>query len=344
LGVLTMTGLVELWHVYLLALLLGFAATFDNPARQIFINELVPRDDLPNAIGLNSASFNGARLLGPAIAGGLVVVMGTGGVFLVNGATFAATIAVLIAIKPATLLSVPRAPRGKGNIRAGFAYLRGRADLVMVMLVMAVVSFFAIVFQITTGLMAKVEFGMEAGEFGLLSSILGIGSLAGALAAARRKQPRLRLWLGSAFLFGAALALSAAMPSYWTYALATIPVGYTSMTMMTAANTILQTTSDPAMRGRVISIYMMAFQGVTPYGATLIGWLGEPTVIGPRGTIWTGAIATMGAVVIAALWAIPNWNLRIRPHVHPRPHVEILTFDAAEESRWRTIGELNPPR
>ncbi|QAY63596.1 MFS transporter [Xylanimonas allomyrinae] len=322
LAALTLSGTVQLWHVYTLAFLLGVASAIDSPVRQTFVAELVPADNLPNAIGLNSASFNAARLIGPGAAGLLIAAVGAGWVFLINGVSFAATIVALAVMNTATLRVLPSAPRSKGQIREAMRYVRGRSDIVMIMAVMAVVSMFGLNFQLTSAMMARVEFGKGAGEFGVLGSVLAIGSLTGALLAARRERPRVRLVLGAGLAFAVATTLNALMPTFWSYLIFCVPVGLSSLTMMTAANATLQTSVDPAMRGRVMALYMMVFQGATPIGSPLVGWIGSQ--FGPRWSILVGSIATFLVVGAASVWAVRNWNLRLRPHLHPRPHVEVV--------------------
>ncbi|MCL1870935.1 MAG: MFS transporter [Promicromonosporaceae bacterium] len=322
LGALTMTGVVQLWHVFVLAFLLGVASAIDAPVRQTFVAELVPAENLPNAIGLNSASFNAARLIGPGAAGLLVAAVGAGWVFMINGISFAATIAALLVMNTSQLRVLPSAPRGKGQILEAARYVRGRSDIVVIMAVMAVVSMFGLNFQLTSAMMARVEFGKGAGEYGVLGSVLAIGSLAGALLAARREHPRLRLVLGAAFAFSVATAVYAVMPTYVSYMIMCMPVGLASLTMMTTANATLQTSVAPAMRGRVMALYMMVFQGATPIGAPIVGWIGSE--FGPRWSILVGSISTFVVVVVAVAWAVRNWHLTLKPHLHPRPHLEVV--------------------
>lgn len=327
LGALVLGGHVELWHVYVFALLLGVVTAFDNPVRQTFVAEMVPAERLPNAVGLNSASFNAARLIGPGVAGLLIAAFGAGWVFLINGVTFGATIAALACMKVRELRTLPSAPRAKGQIREGVQYVRRRSDIVVIMVVMTVVSAFGLNFQLTSAMMARVEFGKGAGEFGILGSVLAIGSLTGALLAARRDRPRVRLVIGSAFAFAVTTAIMALMPTYTLYMLACIPVGLASLTMMTAANSTLQMSTDPVMRGRVMALYMMVFMGATPIGSPVVGWIGE--TFGPRWSILVGSIATAAVAGGATVWAVRNWHLRLRYQVLPRPRLEIVYPDAA---------------
>jgi MFS family permease len=322
LGALTLTNTVRLWHLFVLALLLGVASAIDSPVRQTFVAQLVPPSNLPNAIGLNSASFNAARLIGPGAAGLLIAAVGAGWVFVINGISFAATIAALALMNTGALHVLPVAPRSKGQIREAVRFVRGRSDIVVIMVVMAVVSTFGLNFQLTSALMARVQFGKGAGEYGVLGSVLAIGSLAGALLAARRDRPRVRLVLGAGFAFAAATTLNALMPTYLAFAVTAIPVGLASLTMMTAANATIQTSVDPVMRGRVMALYMMVFQGATPVGAPLVGWIGE--VAGPRWAILVGSISTFLVIGAAALWAARNWHVKVRPHLRPWPRVDVV--------------------
>ncbi len=326
LGALVLSGHVELWHVYVFALLLGVVAALDNPVRQTFVAEMVPADRLPNAVGLNSASFNAARLLGPGVAGLLIAAVGAGWVFIINGVTFGATIAALALMHVRELRTLPSAPRAKGQIREGVRYVSGRTDIVVIMVVMAVVSTFGLNFQLTSALMARVEFGKGAGEFGILGSVLAIGSLTGALLAARRDRPRVRLVIGSAFAFAVTTAVMALMPTYELYMLACIPVGLASLTMMTAAVSTIQTSTDPVMRGRVMALYMMVFLGATPVGSPVVGWIGE--AVGPRWAILVGSIATFLVAAGATVWTVRNWHLKVRYHLVRRPHLEVVYLEA----------------
>jgi len=322
LGALVLSGRVELWHVYVFALLLGVVSALDSPARQTFVADMVPPEKLPNAVGLNSASFNAARLIGPGVAGLLIAAVGSGWVFVINGFTFAATIVALAAMNVRELRSVPAAPRARGQIREGVRYVRGRTDIMVIMVVMFVVSTFGLNFQLTSALMARVEFGRGAGEYGILGSVLAIGSLTGALLAARRERPRVRLVIGSAFAFAVSTAVLALMPTYPSFVVACIPVGLASLTMMTAANTTLQVSTDPVMRGRVMALYVMVFQGATPIGSPVVGWIGEAW--GPRWSILVGSIATFLVASGATAWAVRRWRLRVRYRVLRRPHLEVV--------------------
>ncbi|NKY12542.1 MFS transporter [Cellulomonas hominis] len=322
LGALVLSGHAELWHVYVFAALLGAVAAVDQPVRQTFVAELVPAGRLSNAVGLNSTSFNAARLIGPGLAGLLIAAVGTGWVFVINGVSFAATILALLLMRTSELHPMPVAPRAKGQIREGIRYVRGRTDILVIMAVIGVVSTFGLNFQMTSALMARAEFGKGAGEYGILGSVLAIGSLGGALLAARRERPRVRLVIGAAFGFGVATGVQALMPTYVSYAVACIPVGLASLTMLTAANTTIQMSTDPVVRGRVMSLYMIVMLGATPIGSPIVGWIGE--TFGPRWSIGIGSITALIVSAAAALWARKHWNVQVRYRLRSRPHLEVL--------------------
>jgi MFS family permease len=304
--------------------------------RQIFVASLVPASYLPNAVGLNSASFNTARLIGPAVAGLMIAWVGTGWVFLTNSLTFMATIAALLALRDSELALPERTRRAPGQMRAALDYVRGRADIVVIMVTIGVVSAFGFNFQLTSALMARTEFDKGPGEYGLLGSVIAIGTLAGSLFAARRRTPGVRTVIAAAFAFALSTGVMVLMPTYLLYAITCVPAGFAALTMMTAANTTIQTTTEPVMRGRVMALYMMVFLGAAPLGSPVVGWIGE--TFGARWSIGIGSIASLLVAIGAALWAIRHWDLDVTYHVH-RPLVRItapgerLSAEAAREAR-----------
>jgi MFS family permease len=310
LGGLVVTGVAELWHVYLLALLLGTVSAVDAPARQAFVSELVSTEDLPNAVGLNSASFHAGRLIGPGIAGLLIHWFGTGPVFLINAVSFAAVVTSLTRMRIGELRPAPRRQRGGHPVREGLAYVRHRRDILLTMIIVGMVGTFGLNFQVTTALMARLVFHKGAGEYGLLGSVMAIGSLAGALLAARRAHPRLRLVVGATIAFGVFATIAALMPTYELFALALIPVGLSSLTLMTAANASVQLSTEPAMRGRVMALYMAVFMGGTPIGSPIIGWIGEH--VGARWTIVLGGVVALITAAAVVLWLAVHEHVRIR--------------------------------
>jgi MFS family permease len=319
LGLITVTGVAQLWHVYLFALALGVVAAIDAPARQTFVSELVSDTLLSNAVALNSASFNGARLLGPAVAGVLTVVVGAGWVFLINAVSFGATVVAMTLLDRTTLRPQPRAPRRRGELLSGIRYVSRRPDILVVLIAIFLIGTFGLNFAIFTATMATVEFHRGAAEFGLLSSIMAIGSVAGALLSARRSRPRLRLVVGGAAMFGLSCAVAAVMPGYATFAIALAFVGFSSLTLMTNANAYVQTTTRPAMRGRVMALYMAIFAGGTPLGAPLVGWVAD--AFGPRWAIGVAALSGILAAGVMLFWMVKFQSLRVRYRPGRSPRV-----------------------
>jgi MFS family permease len=320
LGIMVLLGIAELWHVYAFALALGVVSAIDAPARQAFVSELVSERDLPNAVALNSASFNAARLVGPAAAGVLTVAVGAGWVFLINAVTFAATLVSLALLRRGELRVSARAPRAKGQLLEGFRYVAKRPDIVAIMVAIFLVGTFGLNFAIFTATMARVEFGHGAGEFGLLSSVLAIGSVTGALLSARRERPQMRVVFVSAAAFGVSCAISAVMPTFATFAVSLILVGFSSITLMTTANSVVQTTTEPMMRGRVMALYMAIFVGGTPLGAPIVGWVSNQ--FGPRWALGVGAASGIAAAIVGLVWMIVSNELRVRRD--PRRRIRLV--------------------
>jgi MFS family permease len=314
LGALAITGLVETWHVYVLALLLGVASAFDAPARQSFVSEIVGPEDLTNAVGLNSASFNTARLLGPALAGVLIAALGggqvgTGWVILLNGLSYVAPILTLRALDGSRLLTPTPSRRGPGQVREGLAYVRGRPDLLLILGIVFFAGTFGLNFQMTSALMATEVFDRGPTEYGLLGTFLAVGSLSGALLAARRERVRHRYVVGAAIAFGLLEVVAGLAPSYVAFALLCPLLGLAALTMITSANAHLQLQSAPQMRGRVMALYMMIFIGGTPLGAPFIGWVGE--TFGARWTLLVGgALTALGALVCAVAFLVATGGVR----------------------------------
>lgn len=346
LGLITVTGVVELWHVYLFALGLGVVAAIDAPARQTFVSDLVGDENLSNAVALNSASFNGARLFGPAIAGVLTVAVGAGWVFLINAVTFGFTVIAMSLLRVEQLRVQPRASRERGQLVAGFRYVRQRPDIVVVLITVFLVGTFGFNFAIFTSTMATVEFDKGASEFGLLSSVMAIGSVAGALLSARRSRARLRLVVGGAAAFGITCTVAALMPGYVSFAVSLAFVGLSSLTLMTTANAYVQTSTLPAMRGRVMALYMAIFAGGTPLGAPLVGWVADE--FGPRWSLGVAAFSGIIAAMVLIFWLVKYQRLRVRfqSHVTPRFLVRHSGDGRAREAATQEIAivEANTQR
>jgi MFS family permease len=325
LGLLAITGWVAAWHVYVLAFVFGSAAAFDTPARQAFVNEMVPRDELPNAVALNSASFNLARMVGPALAGLMIASLGsgvgaTGWVILINAASYIAVLYSLTLMRSAELAPVERLARAGGQIRDGLRYVRNRPDIMLVMAIVFSAGTFGLNFQMTTALMATRVYDKGAGEYGLLGSILAIGSLAGSLLAARRAVARQRLVVGAALAFGTAVIIAGLMPSYLTFALMLPICGITALTLITSANAFVQMATEAHVRGRVMALYLAIFMGGTPVGAPLLGWVAEQ--YGARWTLVGGGALTMLGTLIAVAVFTRTQGLTMRGHA--TAHVELM--------------------
>ncbi|MEB4615622.1 MFS transporter, partial [Leucobacter sp. M11] len=309
LGLLLILGHAELWHLYLFALLLGIVNAIDGPARQTFVSDLVSEENMANAVALNSASFNGARMIGPAVAGFLIVLIGSGWVFVVNAFTFIAVLIALSMIKPNHRGGPRSTKRAGGQLVEGFRYAWSRPDLLVVFVIVFLIGAFAMNFPIVSSTMA-VEFGRGAGEYGLLSSILAIGSLTGALMAARRERARFSVIVIASGMLGIASAVSAVMPTFWTFAISLVLIGFSAVTLLTTANGYVQTTTSADVRGRVMAIYMAILMGGTPLGAPVVGWVAN--TLGPRWGLGVAAVAGLLACAIAIAWLVVAHQLRIR--------------------------------
>lgn len=310
LGVLTVSGAVALWHVYVFAFLFGSAAAFDAPVRQTFVAELVPEKDLHNAVALNSTSFNAARMIGPAIAGLTIAAVGTGWAFLLNGASFAAVLVSLAFLQMGELRPVARAHRTRGSFTEGFRYVWRRPDLMAILVMLFLVGTFGLNFPIFISAMAVKVFHADAQGFGLLSSCMAIGTVLGALWSAGREQPRFTLLLGGAAVFGLGCTLAALAPGYWYFAAALVLTGVAALTLTNTSNSLMQLTTERAMRGRVMALRIGIALGGTPIGAPIVGWVADH--LGPRWALGVGAAAGFAAagVAVYALARRGRWRGR----------------------------------
>ena len=321
LGLLILTGAVQLWHVYLIALAGGTVTAFDNPARQSFVVELVGPEALPNAVALNAATFNLARMLGPALASLALAVMDVGWVFIANALAGVAIITGLALIRAEELYAPIPIVRARGQYREAFAYLRTRPDLLAVLFCMFFLATFGLNFQITSTLMAVQTFHLGKGTFGLLNILLALGALCGALVTARRKRVGVALVLLSACGFGVAALVVSVMPDPVLYGALMLPVGVMIIMVTTAANATMQTGVEPEMRGRVMSVYMVVFLGGTPIGAPLVGVIGEH--FGARYAVGGGGLISILAAVAAAyaLARVKGVSVRERLVAHTPPRL-----------------------
>ncbi|WP_354559282.1 MULTISPECIES: MFS transporter [unclassified Rhodococcus (in: high G+C Gram-positive bacteria)] len=311
LGLLDVGNLVELWHVYVIAFVLGCSSAIDAPVRQSFTIEMVGKETLANAIALNSMTFNMARIIGPALSGVLITFIGTGWVFLINAASFAAVFGALVAMRSADLFHVERAARAKGQVWEGFRYVWGRDDLRVLLATVFMVSTFGLNFPLSLAVLARNTFGSGADAYGLLSTTLAVGTLAGATLAARRAgTPRLRLFIGAVIAFGVFEILVGLMPNYTLVAILLVPTGALTLTFTTSAMNILQMSVPSEMRGRVMGIYMLCFLGGTPVGSPVLGWLAD--VLDPRAPLVFGGIVSLVSGVGAAVYLMKHNNLRLR--------------------------------
>jgi MFS family permease len=299
LGVLALTGVVAVWQVYLLAFALGLVAVVDNPARQTFVAEMVGREGMANAIALNSATFNLARIAGPAVAGLVIGAVGVPAAFLVNAASYGAVLVGLKLMRVGELRPVTPVPRARGQLREALDYVRARPELWLTLVLVFFVATFGMNFQVTTALMSREVFHTGASEFGLASSVFALGALGGALIAARRARPSMRLLLTTAFAFGVLEVLSGLMPVFWSFLAVLVPTGLALLMFSTAANSTTQLGTTAAVRGRVMGLYMLVFLGGAPLGSPLVGWAAEQ--FGARMSLIGGGVISAVAVVVAAL-------------------------------------------
>jgi len=297
LGLLTVTGIVQIWHVFVFAFLSGCASAFDAPVRQTFVAELVGDVDLPNAVALNSTSFNAARMIGPAVAGLVIASVGTGWAFLLNGASFVAVLASLFLLRTPGLHAYTRARRTKGSLTEGLRYVWSRPDLKAILVMLFLIGTFGLNFPIFISTMAVSVFHTDASGYGLLSSIMAVGTVSGALLAAGRDRPQFLSLLIGAAIFGLGCTLAAIAPDYWLFAGALVVIGVAALTFTNASNSMMQLSTEPAMRGRVMALRLGIALGGTPIGAPIVGWVADH--LGPRWALGVGAASGFGAAIVA---------------------------------------------
>ncbi|OMI33275.1 major facilitator superfamily permease, partial [Streptomyces sparsogenes DSM 40356] len=315
LAALTLSGQVQVWHVYVIAFLLGMVTVVDNPTRQAFVVEMVGPRDLRNAVSLNSANFQSARLVGPAVAGVLITAVGSGWAFLLNGLSFGAPLIGLLMMRPGELHKVERAPRGKGQLREGLRYVAGRPDLIWPIVLVGFIGTFGFNFPIWLSAFADGVFHAGPGTYGLLNTLIAVGSVTGALLAARRTATRQRLLIGAALMFGLLEIAAALAPEFWLFAALMVPIGIFSLTFNVTANSNVQLATDPAMRGRVMSLFMMVFVGGTPLGGPLVGWLTD--TYGARVGFAAGGLVSAAAAVAVGLILVRAGGLRVKVDLRP---------------------------
>ncbi|HTZ58568.1 MAG TPA: MFS transporter [Acidobacteriaceae bacterium] len=299
LGILTITGHVRLWHVYVFAFVFGAAAALDAPVRQTFVGELVGDEYLPNAVGLNSTSFFAAQMIGPAVAGVVIAKIGTGWAFVLNGLSFGAVLLSMYFLRVHELRTNARASRAPGGFLEGVRYVRARPDIRSILVMLFLIGTFGLNFPIFISAMAVKVFHTDARGFGLLSSIMAIGTVSGALLAAGRDKPKFGTLLLGSGVFGVGCTFAALSPGYWWFAVALAVIGAAVLTFTTATNSMMQLSTMPAMRGRVMAIRLGLGLGGAAMGAPIVGWIANH--FGPRWSLGAGAISALLAALVAAL-------------------------------------------
>ena len=312
LGILTITGLVQLWHVYAFAFALGCVTAFDSPARHTFVAELVGDADLSNAVALNSTSFNAARMIGPAIAGTLIAAVGSEWLFLINAASFVAVLCSLALLRVGELHRQSRALRTRGSLADGFRYVWQRPDLQAILLMLFLIGTFGLNFQIFISTMSVTIFHGGASQYGYLTSIMAIGTLAGALLAAGREKPRFGLLVVGAAIFGFGCTLAALAPDILLFGMALVVIGVSALTFSNSTNSLMQLSTEPVMRGRVMAIRLAIALGCTPIGAPIVGWVADR--FGPRWALGIGAASGFAAAIVGIRY--------LRKYRHLRAHID----------------------
>lgn len=310
LAALTLSGEVQVWHVYVTAFALGLVTVIDNPARQTFVADMVGPDQLANAVSLNSANFQSARLVGPAVAGVLITAVGSGYAFLFNGLSFIAPIVALLLMRTSELHRSIRTPRGKGQLREGLRYVSAHPELIWPIVLVGFVGTFGFNFPIWLSAFVDDVYDAGASTYGLLNTLMAVGSLVGALLAARRGTSRLRLLVGAAVIFGILEVVAAFAPHFWIFAALLVLIGMFGLTVNVTANSTVQMASDPAVRGRVMSLYMMVFVGGTPLGAPVFGWITD--VYGPRIGFAAGGVLSFAGALLVGLMLARAGGLRLK--------------------------------
>jgi MFS family permease len=319
-GVLTVTGVVTLWQVYVFAFLFGCASAFDAPVRQTFVGQLVGDQDLPNAVALNATSFNSARMVGPAVAGLIIAAVGTGWSFLINGASFFAVLLALLAMNRQELRAPPRSRRGQGGFVQGLVYVRARPDLLVILAMLFLIGTFGLNFPIFISTMAVRIFHEDARAYGLLSSMMAVGTVTGALFNARQDRPRFTMLIASSALFALGTTLAALAPSYWLFGAALVVTGIASLTFTNGTNSLMQLSTEPAMRGRVMALRVGIALGGTPIGAPIVGFVADHA--GPR---WALGVAAAAGVASALIGALAWRHHRAAAQAHPLPDDAVET-------------------
>ncbi|MEV4540652.1 MFS transporter [Micromonospora echinaurantiaca] len=328
-SLLVITGLVELWHVFAFAALLGTANAVETPVRQAFVSELVGTSLLPNALSLNAATFNSARIVGPALAGLAIAAFDVGPVFLVTALSSIAPLVNVVRMRTAELhreALPPRDERAQAKVIDGLRYVRRRPDLLLPMVMISIIATSLFNFQLTLAALAKTVFNTGAASFGLFSSALAVGALIGALAGTgRRSRPSVWLVLGAAVACSTFGTLVGLAPAYWLVVALLLPTGFFMVFFAQAANQRIQLGTDAAFRGRVMALWVLVFLGTNPVGAPVIGWLAE--TYGAGASIWIGGLISLATALLALTWQLRRSGARLRFRVLPMPRFYVTSTD-----------------
>ena len=304
LGVLVITGQIQLWHVDVLAFLSGCVSAVDGPARQTFVSDLVGDDDLSNAVALNSTSMNAAQMIGPAVAGVAIAAVGSGWAILINGASFGAVLASLFYLRMSELHPNTRAGQARGNLVEGFRYVRSRPDIGAILWMIFLIGTFGLNFPIFILTMSVKIFHGGADQYGFLTSVMAVGTLVGALLAAGRDKPRFGILPIAAAIFGIGFALAAIMPNAWLFGVALAIIGVSGMTFVNATSSLMQLSTPPVMRGRVMALRLAIGLGAVPIGAPIVGWVAD--TLGPRWALGVGAASGFAAAAVALRYLVSS--------------------------------------
>jgi len=330
-AILVASGVVVLWHVFLFALLLGIANAIETPVRQSFVSELVELPLLPNALALSAATFNTARIGGPALAGVALALFGTGPVFLIATALAVAPIFSYLAMRPLELhRSADRPSADDTRIADGLRYVWKRHDLLLPIALMAAVGMIGFNFPVTLAALAKINFQAGPSTFGLLTTALAVGALGGALAGSgRRSRPGVYVVLGAALAFAVFEVAVGFAPNFIVAMILLVPTGFFSIYLAQATNHRVQMGVHSAYRGRVMALYVLVFLGTTPIGASLAGWWGEH--FGVPSSIWTAGLFCLVAAVAALIWQLRTSGDRFSLHGGSRPGLTLVRTAPDEE-------------
>ncbi|MEV4626712.1 MFS transporter [Micromonospora sp. NPDC049523] len=329
-SLLVVTGVIELWHVFVFAALLGTANAVETPVRQSFVSELVGTPLLPNALSLSAATFNSARIIGPAVAGVAIALFDVGPVFLISVFGALAPLIGLVRMRGEELhreALPPMDERAPAKVIDGLRYVRVRPDLVLPMVLMSVMGMTLFNFQITLAALAKTVFNTGAASFGLFTTALAVGALGGALAGSgRRSRPSVWVVLGAAVACAIAGTLVGVATTYWLVLVLLVPAGFLMVYFAQASNQRVQLGVDAAFRGRVMALWVLVFLGTNPVGAPLIGWVAEHA--GANAAIWIGGLISLAAALLAVLWQLRHDGSRLRLRIAPLPRFYVVPADA----------------